>query len=597
MKKINILLMFPLLLILLVSFTGCSEISYGFEEPQIISFNIIAANNTAISDDITGVIEERLEGGVIKITVPENFVFSNHLTPTITVSGDALVSPSSGDAQDFSVNPVTYTVYNENGGQSIYSIIVKRAVKQANPGDVFISEVFNGKLVEEIKSVRVDNGYIELYNNSSIELDLSQFSLELCNPESTEEHDYDFITELIGVIPAKSTFVIYNKDIDVAVMNSVNTPNSTSDINHNFITSLNGNESVLLLHNGVVIDVFDPSGNKPYINNYSRMKKFVRMAEKGVSTSWNDSDWILYPVEDDSSDDNTAGGHETDVDTTANDLTYFAFEEDLIQPFVGVIDNSTNAIKITLPGNVDPSTLKAVFGTDGQIVLVNGNEQVTGVTENDFTSPVVYKIWAVNGSVSTYTVTINTVSYTRENYTFDGNIQDVINEIGQSGDDVSLTTGSITGVVTAKDIGGSSFMLQDKNAGIYIYTSTGLDSSIEVGTKISIDVSTGKCHSDLVEITAYSNVKVLDTDLSIYYEIGNYAESDPKGKVYLYEGVIKEAMDKYDVGKFTNTMCFHGLKSLGSSLTVGTKAKFYGPVTHSYGNYRLEISSLYQISE
>ncbi len=623
MKKINIFKMFPVLLVLLLGFTGCSEISYGFEEPQIISFNIIAATNTALSDDITGVIEERLEGGVINITVPENFAFSNHLTPTITVSGNALVSPTSGVAQDFSVNPVTYTVYNENGGQSIYSVIVKKAVKQANAGDVLISEVFNGKEYCVVKDTRIDNSYIELYNRSTKNIDLSQFSLKFCD---SENESLNFSTPLIGTIAANSTFVIFNQYLNGTTMNTVTSIEeiaSISDINHNGITIFDGNDTIQLLHNDEVVDVFDPAGNKPLLQDYSSMKRFTRKGTKNVSLTWNDYDWIMHPVEDMDSDDDNAGKHTDSVLSEARDLTYFAFEEGFFAPVIGKINNSSNTISVILPNGTDSSALKAVFGTNGKSVKVGFQLQETGVTANDFTTPVKYTVWAENLAATNYTVSTLvlqplSVSYTANNYTFNGNIKAVLSAIGgnsnignnSSSSNVTLSAvkatgyngnaGTITGIVTAKDVyagksAKKSFFLQDKDCGIFIHSNEGLDSTAELGSKIVLSVTSGNVQYGSPRISVYGEYQLIEQNVPIYYETGDFDDVGAIGKVYLYDGQIAAGMDSFSVGNFTGNLNFHGEDDIKDSLVAGSSGKFYGPVIYSYEKYRMELNSIFQI--
>ncbi|MBP7736460.1 MAG: hypothetical protein KA369_10850 [Spirochaetes bacterium] len=52
------------------------------------------------------------------------------------------------------------------------------------------------------------------------------------------------------------------------------------------------------------------------------------------------------------------------------------------------------------------STLVATFATSGASVTVGGVAQVSGVTSNDFTNPVTYRVTAADGSWQDYTVTV-----------------------------------------------------------------------------------------------------------------------------------------------------------------------------------------------
>ena len=78
----------------------------------------------------------------------------------------------------------------------------------------------------------------------------------------------------------------------------------------------------------------------------------------------------------------------------------------IVDPAVsGIIDEGTGTIRITLPFDTDPSALVAVFETTGAQVKVRGLAQTSGVTANDFSSPLIYKVHAADGSITSYLVT------------------------------------------------------------------------------------------------------------------------------------------------------------------------------------------------
>ena len=64
------------------------------------------------------------------------------------------------------------------------------------------------------------------------------------------------------------------------------------------------------------------------------------------------------------------------------------------------------AIAATVPSGTDVTALVASFASTGASVAVATAPQVSGVTANDFTRPVVYRVTAANGSTQDYTVTI-----------------------------------------------------------------------------------------------------------------------------------------------------------------------------------------------
>jgi hypothetical protein len=73
----------------------------------------------------------------------------------------------------------------------------------------------------------------------------------------------------------------------------------------------------------------------------------------------------------------------------------------------GAIDEEAKTVSLAVPFSTDVSALVAVFTTTGAGVAVEGVQQVSGVTPNDFSNPVVYVVTAADGTTSAYTVTVS----------------------------------------------------------------------------------------------------------------------------------------------------------------------------------------------
>jgi hypothetical protein len=107
---------------------------------------------------------------------------------------------------------------------------------------------------------------------------------------------------------------------------------------------------------------------------------------------------------------------------TANrDITDFRFTSALnsghgvTSDCAGVIVGTS--IAVTVPYGADVSELIATFTTTGQSVSVEGVTQTSGVTDNDFTSPVYYTVNGVDGSTKTYTVSVTVAPNTAKDIT------------------------------------------------------------------------------------------------------------------------------------------------------------------------------------
>ena len=70
----------------------------------------------------------------------------------------------------------------------------------------------------------------------------------------------------------------------------------------------------------------------------------------------------------------------------------------------GVISNQN--ISVTVPNGTDVTNLIATFTTTGDVVTIGSTNQVSGVTQNDFTSPVTYTVTAADGTTQNYIVTV-----------------------------------------------------------------------------------------------------------------------------------------------------------------------------------------------
>lgn len=72
----------------------------------------------------------------------------------------------------------------------------------------------------------------------------------------------------------------------------------------------------------------------------------------------------------------------------------------------GDINGHNIEVTFTSCSGLDIKNLKAIFTLNGSYVTVNGKEQVSGQTSNNFLYPVTYTVYAANGAAQSYTVTV-----------------------------------------------------------------------------------------------------------------------------------------------------------------------------------------------
>ena len=89
--------------------------------------------------------------------------------------------------------------------------------------------------------------------------------------------------------------------------------------------------------------------------------------------------------------------------SSAKAITSFSFPD---VGATGTVDESAMTISVTVPDGTDVTTLIATYVTTGSSVQVNGVDQSSGVTQNDFTNAITYTVFAADGSTAAYTVTV-----------------------------------------------------------------------------------------------------------------------------------------------------------------------------------------------
>jgi len=259
-------------------------------------------------------------------------------------------------------------------------------------------------------------------------------------------------------------------------------------------------------------------------------------------------------------------------------------------------------VTVAVQAGTDLSAVKPFFSTEGAGVLINGALIQSGVQPINFGAPVTLKVWASNGSnFADYTIKISyyhTLAFTDKNYDFSGNIGSVISAINAGGSAAGTT---IEGIITAKDVYLSksfqnSFYIQDKDGGIAVLTNTTIGDAFPLGARVKLTITESSLFNSMPEIKNYSGLARVGSDIhDIYYKINAYNDLSSVGSVYRWDGTIQGDMDGYSVGTFEGLLCFHGTSALKSTLSSGSHGSFYGPISYSYSQFRMEINNAIQI--
>ncbi|TXK71890.1 InlB B-repeat-containing protein [Paenibacillus sp. N3.4] len=119
-------------------------------------------------------------------------------------------------------------------------------------------------------------------------------------------------------------------------------------------------------------------------NNFTNPVTYIVKAENGITQSWKVTVTIAIGTE--------------------KDITAFSLTQ---QTGPAVIDATAHTVAIQVVNGTSLTNLKAAFNLSaGATAKVGTTDQVSGLTTNNFTNPVVYKVKAEDGTTQNWTVTV-----------------------------------------------------------------------------------------------------------------------------------------------------------------------------------------------
>ena len=163
MKLLNLTVAFIFFILL----TGCSDENEHIppdtdnQNIQVLSFNFLADNNSSISEDIIGEINE--DQKKIYLNLPFNTSVTS-LVPTITITNGAEIIPDNNTAQDFS-SPVIYLLSKDGYDLVAYSVIVTLG-EEPEESD---ASILNFSFLKE-NNVSLSDNYEAVIENNEIRL-------------------------------------------------------------------------------------------------------------------------------------------------------------------------------------------------------------------------------------------------------------------------------------------------------------------------------------------------------------------------------------------------------------------------------------------
>jgi hypothetical protein len=427
---------------------------------QLLTFSF--ANITGA----TGVINET--NYTVAVTVPFSTDLTN-LVATFTVSTGATVNIGgtaqvSGTTANNFTSTVIYTVVAQNGSTRNYYVTVSKA--SARTEKLLLTFEFRAFTPDVIGAINQTNHTVSLTVPFSTDLttlvatftssDLSTVKIgsttqvsgttanNFTNPvtytvvaENGTTQDYLVTVTKAAASTQRDITAFSFNGLSPAVTGTIDQVTQTINLTVPFATNLTAlvatftNSPYSTVTVGGVAQVSGTTAN-----NFTSDKVYRVTAEDGT----NYKDYTVHVTK-------TAA-------STANSILTFSFQG-LTPAVTGVINQTAKTIALPVPWATNVTALVATFTHSPlSTVSVGTTAQSSGVTANDFTSPVVYKCTAEDGSVENYTVTVTKTPASTANqiltFSFAGLSPAVTGTIDQSAKTIALTvpfSTNVTGLV------------------------------------------------------------------------------------------------------------------------------------------------------
>ena len=177
----------------------------------------------------------------------------------------------------------------------------------------------------------------------------------------------------------------------------------------------------------------------------------------------------------------------------AKEITSFSFPA-LLNGGAGLAQDATaaivdNNILVTVNFGTDVTHLKAAFVTTGDAVTIAGTPQASTVTENDFSSPLTYRVQAQDGTTRDYLVTVIVASSSSRDLTSFSFL--AANNPGLAADVVGVISGTDVTVVVPSGTDLINLIATFTTTGASVAADDGLGPVVQTSGVTAVDFSIG----------------------------------------------------------------------------------------------------------
>jgi len=391
----------------------------GSSAKDLTSFSFLDATNPALAADVTATIN----GSAVAATVPAGTnvtgLVASFSTTGRTVAIAGVVQESGVSPHDFT-NPVTYVVTAEDGTTSAYTVTVTVAASSAKDLTAFsfldatnaaltadVTATINGMAIAATVPAGTDvAALVATFTTTGASVRVgatTQVSGATAN---------DFTSPVMYVVTAADgTTRTYTATVTVAASSAKDlTAFSFLDATNAALTA-----DVTATINGMAIAATVPAGTDvtALVATFTTTGASVRVGattQVSGTTANSFASPVMYVVTAGDGTTKTYTVTVTVAASSAKDITAFSFLDAtnpaLTADVTATVDQGTGAINATVPAGTVVTALVASFTTTGASVRVGAATQSSGITANDFTSPVTYVVTAADSTTKTYTVTV-----------------------------------------------------------------------------------------------------------------------------------------------------------------------------------------------
>jgi cysteine-rich repeat protein len=449
---------------------------------DLVGFAFLSIANPGLRSDVIATIN----GTAISATVPNGTSVAS-LVATFAMTGQTVrvggvLQVSGATPNDFS-SPVTYTVAGEDGSTKTYTAAIKVAPGDAkdlmsfrflaanNPGLAMdITGAINGTAIAATVPAGTDvHALVATFNTTGVSVAVG------AAPQVTGVTANDFTNPVdYTVTAADSSTNVYSVSVAVAASSS----NAFTRFGFRSVDNPTLGMDVDATLDGTAITAALPAGTDPtqLIASFESTGASVRIGATLQASGATANDFtgpVTYTVVAMDSSTRSYTVRVTVAAASAKELTAFAFASannaslpaDVIATITG------NAITAIVPNGTNRSALIATFATTGATATVAGVVQTSGVSANNFSTPVAYVVAAADGSTQTYLVTVTVAS---------ASDKDLTSFAFLSAHNPGLS-GNCTGVITGTTIAVSVPPGTDRSVLVATFATTGR--LVKVGTK------------------------------------------------------------------------------------------------------------------